>query len=234
MKKFMIAAAVLSIACSAATAQTEDKHFQYEEAIQVSGRAEKKITPDEIYMNIVIRDGDVKNQNVNQIESTVKSRLKSFDIDVEKNFRVNDMANAPKKRNQVDTKRSYELKVGDVWTLNAVFEMLGELGVSDANVTRVSHSRMDDFRREVRVEAIKTARENARQLAEAIGQSIGSAVWIVDSGNMYEDFAMPVTRSVYKMAAGSVYGEGTAETGLDFKDITLNYHVTAKFILNRQ
>lgn len=233
MKKLMATAAVLLIAGTAAMAQSLEMP-KWEDAIQVTGRAEKKITPDEIFLNITIRDGDVKGQNVNQIESTLKSRLKALDIDVEKNLRVNDMANAPKKRNQIDAKRSYELKVGDVWTLNAVFETLGEMGVSDANVTRVSHSRLEEFRREVRVEAVKAARENARLLAEAIGQSIGPAVWIIDGGNMYEDFSIPAFRNVRATVVGAVPKEGTAETGLDFKDITLNYLVTAKFILNRE
>lgn len=228
--------AVLLMAESVAMAQTTapEQTQPYENAIQVSGKAEKKVTPDEIYMNIVVKDGDVKNQTVNQIESTMKSRLKALGIDVEKNLKASDMANAPKKKNQVDTKRSYELKVADVWTLNSVFEMLGELGVADASVTRVSHSRMEDFRKEVRVAAIQAAKENAEQIAGAIGQSIGPAVYIYDGGNMYESYDMPVMMRSNKMLSNEVYGAGTAEQSIDFKDITLNYQITAKFILNRK
>lgn len=232
MKKMILMAAALIVAgATAATAQTAP---QYEDAIQVSGKAEKKVTPDEIYVAITIKDGAIKGQNVNQLESRMKSEFKALGIDVEKDLRVTTIANAPKKKNDVDTKRSYELKVGDVWTLNSVFETLGEMGVADAGITKVSHSKMEDFRKEVRVEAIKNAKENADTLAAALEQSTGPAVWIFDSGNSYENSPLPVMTRSYKMAADTVYGAGTAEQGLDMQDITLTYNITAKFILNRK
>lgn len=230
MKKILMVAAILMLAGSAAMAQTTNQH---EEVVQITGRAEKKIAPDEIFVAVTIKDGDIKGQNVNQIESRMKSEFSALGIDVEKSLRMTSMTNAPRKRNAVDTNRSYELKVGNVWTLNSVFETLGEMGVADATVTKVSHSKIDGLRREVRVEAIKSAKENAAVLAGAAGQSIGPAVWILDSGSGHENSPLPVTR--YKaMAAGSVYGEGTAEMGLDMQDITISYSVTVKFILNKE
>lgn len=230
MKKILIAAVILLTAGTAAVAQTANQH---EEVVQIIGRAEKKVVPDEIFVAITIKDGDIKNQNVNQIESRMKSEFKALGIDVEKNLRVTSMTNAPRKKNAVDTNRSYELKVGSVWTLNSVFETLGEMGVANANVTKVSHSQMDEFRKQVRVEAIKSAKENAAVLAGAVGQSIGAAVWIYDSGTGYESSPLPVARYTKAMAA-SIYDEGTAETGLDMQDITLSYSVTVKFILNKE
>ncbi len=232
MKKIIFMAAALLLAGSAATAQTIQAP-QYEDAIQVSGQAEKKVTPDEIYVAITVRTGDVKGQSVDQIESTMKSKFKALGIDIEKNLRVTSMANAPKKKTDVDTKRSYELKVGDVWTLNSVFTTLGDMGVADANVTRVSNSKMSEYRKEVRVEAVKNARENAETLAAALGQSMGPAVWIFDGGNVYENSPVPMLMKT-RMSSDSAYGAGTAEQGLDMQDITLTYNVTAKFILNRK
>ncbi len=233
MKNFILMAAALLMAGSAAMAQTVQAP-QYEDAIQVSGKAEKKVTPDEIYVAITIKTGDIKNQSVDQIESALKSKFKALGIDVEKNLRVTSMANAPKKKTDVDTKRSYELKVGDVWTLNSVFTTLGDMGVSDANVTKVSNSKMEEYRKEVRVEAVKDAKANAETLAAALGQSMGPAVWVFDSGYVYENAPMPVMMRAKSYAMDSVYAEGTAEQGLDMQDITLTYNLTVKFILNRK
>lgn len=233
MKKSILMAAAL-LAASLAAAQT---HYgaslpQYEQAVQVNGKAEMKVTPDRIHVAITVKSGDIKNQSVDQIESRMKSELKALGVDVADALRVTSMANAPKRRSDVDTRRSYELKVGDVWTLGAVFELLGEMGIADARVVRISHSRMEEFRNLVRIEAVKNARENARMLAEAVGQSIGPAVWISDSG-YYE--SMPVvamkTRG-YEMA--DAYAPGTAEQGLDMQDITLTYNISAKFVLNEK
>lgn len=229
MKKIILIIAALA-AVFGANAQITEWH--YENAIQVNGKAEKKVTPDEIYVALTIRTGDIKNQSVDQIESRMKSELVAAGIDVASDLRVTSMSNAPKKRNEVDTHRSYELKVGDVWTLDDVFRMLGEMGVSDARVTKVSHSRMEEFRREVRVEAIRNAKDIAIELAEAIGQKIGEAVFIVDNG-YYENSPMPVFTRAYKtdVTMDSVYGAETAEQGLDMQDITLTYNIMAKFVL---
>jgi uncharacterized protein YggE len=229
MKKVIMTVTAVIFAASAVVAQNTQP--QYENAIQVSGKAEKKVTPDEIYIDITIKDGDVKGQTVAQIESTMKSRLRALDIDVEKSLKTTDMDNSLKKKKQVATHRSYELKVGDVWTLGAVFDMLNELGVADADVNRVSHSQMEDFRRQVRVEAIKNAKTNAEQIATAIGQSIGPAVYIYDNGNVYENYNRPMLVRSAKVAADGVYSEGTAEQAIDFKEIVLNYQITAKFVL---
>jgi uncharacterized protein YggE len=224
MKK-MIMAALAVIFATVAMAQN---------AIQVSGKAEKKVTPNEIYVSITIKDGDVKNQTVAQIESTMKSRLKALDIDVANNLKATDMDNSLKKKKQVDTRRSYELKVGDVWTLGAVFDMLSELGVADADVTRVSHSQMEEFRREVRVTAIRDAKANAEQIAAAIGQSIGPAIYINDNGYISESTNQPLTRAIKLRGTASVYDEDTAEQSINFQDITLSYNISAKFILNTE
>jgi uncharacterized protein YggE len=233
MKKMIMAVVAVIFATAAVVAQNTAP--QYPNSIQVSGKAEKKVTPNEIYVDITIKDGDVKNQTVAQIESTMKSRLKALDIDVEKSLKATDMDNSLKKKRQVATHRSYELKLGDVWTLGAVFDMLNELGVSDASVNRVSHSEMEDFRREVRVEAIRNAKTNAEQIAAAIGQSIGPAIYINDNGNIYESYSRS---NLMRMDQVVVIGYGTSkkdtaeEEVLDFQDITLSYQITAKFILN--
>ncbi len=230
MKKLIMAAVALMVV-GAASAQKEP---QYENAIQVNGKAEKKVTPDEIYVAITIKDGDTKGQTVNQLESRMKSELGAMGIQVADVLKVVNQNFAPRKKGAADARRSYELKVADVWTLGSVFEMLGEMGVRDAKVTKVGHSKMDEYRREVRVEAVKDAIETAKVIAQAAGQSIGPAVWIYDNG-YYESSPMPMVRyakaATMDIAAG-VYEEGTAEQGIDMQEITLTYNISAKFVLN--
>jgi uncharacterized protein YggE len=110
--------------------------------------------------------------------------------------------------------------------------MLSELGIADADVTRVSHSQMEEFRKEVRVTAIRDAKANAEQIAAAIGQSIGPAIYINDNGNVYESTNQPLVRAIKIRGTASVYDEDTAEQSINFQDITLSYQITAKFILN--
>ncbi|MDR2890378.1 MAG: SIMPL domain-containing protein [Alistipes sp.] len=235
MKKLIsITAAILAAGFISVTAQAQTPDAnRYRESIQVNGKAEKRVAPDEIYVAITLRTGDVKNMNVDQIESMMKTQLTAIGVDIAAALRVTTMSNAPRRRNDVDSNRSYELKVGDTQTLDAVFALLGDMGVSDARVSRVGHSRMEEFRNEVRVEAIRNARAIACTLAEAVGQSAGAAVWIADNG-YYENSPMPVMTRSFKADAIMFSGVAdVAEPGLDMQDITLTYNVTAEFILLR-
>jgi uncharacterized protein YggE len=230
MKKLLLTAALL-VAASAAPAQ-EIQTYQYENAIQVNGRAERKITPDEIWVAITIKDSDNKNLGVDGLETRMKREFTALGIDVAGALKVTSMANAPRRRNQVDTSRSYELKVGDAATLGRVFEVLGEMEIPEAGVTRLSHSRIEQFRSEVRIEAVKNAQKIATELAGAVDQRLMEAVWIMDNG-YYESSPVPIykTRAVsMDMAFASGAAEGGAEA-LDMREITLTANVTAKFRL---
>ncbi len=231
MKNLFLAATLL-FAGSVAVAQTTIDVPKYENAVQVNGKAEKKITPDEIYVAITIRDSDNRSRSVEQSETRMKRDFAALGIDVEKALKVTSMANSPRKRNDLDTSRSYELKVGDAATLGRVFEVLGEMDVREAGVTRLSHSRIEEFRSEVRVEAVKNAQKIAAELAEAVGQSIWYAVWIQDGG-FYESSPMPIyrTRAVVTADVAFAGAADAGSQGLDMQDITLTYNVSAKFVL---
>lgn len=234
MKKFFLMAALL-FAGSAAIAQTITMP-QYEDAVQVNGKAEKKVTPDEIYVAITLRESDNKSQTVEQMETRMKRGFAALGIDLESALKVIGMANVPRKRNDLDTQRSYELKVGNTATLGSVFEVLGEMNVKEASVIRLTHSRIEEFRSEVRIEAVKNAKKIAEELAEAVGQSIMQAVWIQDNG-FYESSPVPLYRATRAVTMDAGFVGTGAEAGaqdLDMQQITLIYNVTAKFVLWRK
>jgi uncharacterized protein YggE len=230
MKKVLILAALIVAALVSPVNAQEIRTFQYEDAIQVNGRAERKITPDEIWVAITVKDTDNKSLGVDGLETRMRREFSALGIDVASALKVTSMANAPRRRHQVDTSRSYELKVGDTKTLGAVFESLGEMGVATAGVTRVSHSQIEKIRGEVRVEAVKNARTIASEMAEAVDQSINRAVWIVDNGS-YESSPTPMYRTRAAMAdmAEAIFSGG--EGGLDMQQITLTANVMVKFVL---
>jgi uncharacterized protein YggE len=200
----------------------------------VNGRAEKKVTPDQIWVAITVKDTDNKSLGVEGLESRMKREFAALGIDVASALRVTSMANAPRRKHQVEANRSYELKVGGTGVLAAVFESLGEMGVSEAGVSRMSHSRIEELRSEVRIEAILNARKIATELAQALDQSIMHAVWIQDNG-FYENMPVPMYRTrAGAVAMDAIQVRGVAESDvqpLEMQEITLVYNVTAKFHL---
>ena len=87
----------------------------------------------------------------------------------------------------------------------------------------MSHSKIDQYKEQVRVEAMQNAKQSAQTLAQAIGQNVGKCFYIYDSNDN-----MAVMRSA---KAAGMAEDAAADEPLDFKTIKLQYNVQAKFVL---
>lgn len=230
MKKLLLMALLALLALPAA-AQTDPES---QNVINVTGKVEKKIAPDRIYIRIVIKDNDIKGLDVNQIQSKMIAALKKLGIGTDTDLKVDDMDNALRKRNQVQTTKSYQLMVTSATQMAQVYGALADLGISNMSVTKVDNSQMEKYRLEARREAIRQAKQNAEVLAEAIGQSIGPAVYIYDNGGYSDMPVMFASRASNKMlAVESVAADDTEGPSLEFREITLSHSVNVRFKLNQ-
>jgi hypothetical protein len=229
MRKLVFLAAALAMMLTAA-AQTQEAYPSY---IQVNGRAEKEIVPDEFYLSIVIDERDSKGKiSVESQQREMIAALRRQGVDVEKQLKVANLSSEFFKKNTSVATAKYQLKLGSAAEAANVWQALDKLGISDVSILRVSHSNIDALKEEVRVEAIRNAQQSARTLAQAIGQTVGKCFYIWDSNNdimpAYYNNTMAV-RSMKSMDAGS--GESAGEEPLDFKTIKLQYSVQTKFVL---
>mgnify|MGYP001042681615 FL=1 len=229
MRKLVFLAAALAMTLAAA-AQTQEAYPSY---IQVNGRAEKEIVPDEFYLSIVIDERDSKGKiSVESQQREMIAALRRQGVDVEKQLKVANLSSEFFKKNTSVATAKYQLKLGSAAEVANVRQALDKLGISDVSILRVSHSNIDALKEEVRVEAIRNAQQSARTLAQAIGQTVGKCFYIWDSNNdimpAYYNNTM-VVRSMKSMDAGS--GESAGEEPLDFKTIKLQYSVQTKFVL---
>ena len=85
MKKLILIAAVALMALPAA-AQVQEAFPSY---IQVNGRAEKEITPDEFYLSVIINERDSKGKiSVESQQRDMIAALKRLGVNVEKQLKV--------------------------------------------------------------------------------------------------------------------------------------------------
>lgn len=230
MFKKIILAAAIALLTIPAMAQYEEKYPSY---IQVNGRAEREITPDEFYLSIVINERDSKGKiTVEQQQKEMIATLKRLGIDVEKQLTVANMSSEYFRRNNSVATAKYQLLLNSAAQVAKVYSALDGLGISNVSIQRVSHSKIQQYKDEVRVEAIRDAKQNAATLAQAIGQQIGPCFYIFDSNSdiipiYYNNFAVMRT----KASADYASAESAGEEPLDFKTIKLNYNVQAKFVL---
>lgn len=228
MKRFILAAAVALLALPAA-AQVQEAFPSY---IQVNGRAEREIAPDEFYLQIVINERDSKGKvSVESQQRDMIAALKRLGVNVEKQLKVANLSSEFFKKNTSMATAKYQLQLGSSAEVGKVWQALDGLGISNVSILKVSHSQLERYKSEVRVEAMRNAKQNAATLAEAIGQTIGKCFYVYDSNNdvmpvFYNNMA--VMRSAKAFDAAEAAAE---EEPLDFKTIKLQYSVQAKFVL---
>lgn len=228
MKRFILAAAVALLALPAA-AQVQEAFPSY---IQVNGRAEREIAPDEFYLQIVINERDSKGKvSVESQQRDMIAALKRLGVNVEKQLKVANLSSEFFKKNTSVATAKYQLQLGSSAEVGKVWQALDGLGISNVSILKESHSQLERYKSEVRVEAMRNAKQNAATLAEAIGQTIGKCFYVYDSNNdvmpvFYNNMA--VMRSAKAFDAAEAAAE---EEPLDFKTIKLQYSVQAKFVL---
>lgn len=163
--------------------QTNDTKVEEQPYIEVTGTAENEVVPDEIYIGIIIREKYINKVKVTieEQEDKLKSAVKSLDIGLT-NLNLSD-ANADYvkvrwQKKDVLTKKDFTLKVTSATTVGQVFLELENLEITDAFISRVSHSKIDSLRKEVKIQAIKAAKDKADYLLSAIGEQIGKPLII--------------------------------------------------------
>lgn len=228
MKK-LIAMAVVALMALPAAAQMQEAYPSY---IQVTGRAEKELTPDEFYLQIVINERDSKGKiSVESQQRDMVAALRKLGVDVEKQLKMANLSSEFFKKNTSVAMAKYQLQLGSSGEVAKVWQALDGLGISNISILKVTHSQLDKYKQEVRLEAMRNARESAQEMAGAIGQTIGKCFYIYDSNSnvlpvMYDNAVL------MRSAKATADTESAAEEDpLEFKTIKLEYGVQAKFVL---
>ena len=229
MKKMILAAAIALMAMPVFAQQAE----RYPSYIQVNGRAEKEITPDQFYLSIVLDESDTKGKvAIAKQRHDMIQALKDIGVDVEKQLKVVDFSSAYFKKTASLSTAKYQLELNSSEMVAKTYAALGKLGISNIDIDRVSHSKIKDFKMEVRAEAMRNAKATATALAEAVGQKVGKCFYIYDSNSDVMPRYFNNGLVMRAMAAKADSFEASAEEeSLDFKTIKLSYDVSAKFVL---
>lgn len=214
--------------------QTGTKNFIDQNYIEVTGKAEMEIVPDQIFLKIVIDEKDSKGkQNLEELERSMIDKLEKIGIDVSKDLAVKDMVSNFKnywiKSSMIYSLKEYELIVKKAMTAGQVFQELESLGISNITIDRVDHTEIQRYRNEVKIAAIRSAKEKASSLTSAIDQNIGNAIFIQEINYDYNALAGRM-QGVSNM---SIRGKSTMESSvmpdIEFEKIKLEYSILARF-----
>ena len=216
------------------SAQNGSKNFIDQPYIEVSGHAQKEVTPDEIYVRIILNENDKKGRiSIEKQENQLLAKLRKINIDIDKQLTVEDFDGYYKRKflanNELTKIKRYQLLVYDGETLGKVYQELDAIDISNISIIRVDHSEMESLKRATKLKALKLAKQKAQDYALAIDQEIGNALHIKENSNNYTINSMG-----YANASARKYESMDMEAinDIDFKKIIISETVHAKFILD--
>ena len=203
-------------------------------AIEVVGTGEMEIIPNEIFIAFTLKerfDGKTKIDIENQ-EKELKKRLIKLEInlnDLQLADASSDYIKIKRKKLDVIASKDYLLKVKTTAEIASVFELLDEIDAFNANIQRVNHSEIEKYKNEVKMMAVKAAKEKATNLLAAIGENIGKPL-LIQEREMYEDFQpMRKTGAIAMMAMANNVEREEPLPEIGFQKIKLKYTVFARF-----
>jgi len=217
--------------------QNGQKNFIDQPYIEVTGESETKITPNEIYLRIVLNEKDKKGRiSIEKQENLMLAKLKALNINLDENLSVLDFDGFYKKKflgdNELSKKKTYQLIVNDGKTLGEVFKSMDAIDISNLSIQKVNHSDIESLKNENKIKALKEAKAKASDYAIAIDQIIGKALYIQEAQN-YNNYRYNSNSLDEVVMLGSSSKQNNEEiTDLNIKPIILKSTILARFALN--
>lgn len=226
MKKIIITA-IIACTTLAGFAQFPDTRKK----VEVSGSAEMEITPDEIYVGISLKEylrDNKRRITIAELEKQLQSAVLKAGIPAE-DFMINDISSYTnywdkKKDPNFMASKQYRIKVKDLTKLNQIIASVDPKGIAYTNIESYSHSQIEQYKKDLKIKALKNAKEKATYLVEAIGEKLGGVLLIQDQNN--DSYPQPM---MYKTMRLNEAADASQMPDIDFKKIKLSYTVNTAF-----
>ncbi len=218
------------------SAQTIQQPFP--RTITVNGSSEMEITPDEIYVQVDLKEYEKKGQGkiaIDKIRQEFLAAVRSMGLpDSAVTIASYDGLNGNpwwRKKNKLKDELyasiAYQVKLKSSAQVDQLVDKLNDEATQNFFVQRTSHSQLESIRKQLKIEAVKAAKEKAIYLAEAIGENISVAVTISEPNEFYQPYYNTVSNLKMRANEGGINDAPQA----DFKKIKLKYEVIVVFAL---
>jgi uncharacterized protein len=226
-------------------AQTTSISQPIQKSITVKGSAEIEIVPDEIYVNVELREVRRKGEpklELEKIKTDFLQKCQSVGIaDSLVSIASYEGSNynywAWRKRRkdpELYSNISYQIKFKDSKKMDALIDIMDDDVTSNFQIVRVSHSKITEYRKQLKIQAIRAAKEKGIYLTDAINEKLGDALTIVEPEEYYNLDMLAANEQLNANRFSNVAYSKKTETGgfgVDFKKIKVRYEVSVVFAL---
>lgn len=207
--------------------------------IEVSGTAKMEVIPDEIYVNITVQEytENKKKVDINDIRkdflnACTKAGIAKENISIQGLNGYNNSGwywQRKKKSPDFIASSTFIIKFNSGEQIERLMSLLDDKSTQNMFVSSTSHSKMEEFKKQVKIQALQDARSKAQYLCEAIGEKAGKVLLIKEmEGNSYTPQPMLMEK---RMMATSGMQEDFSPSGLEFQKITISMDVLAQFAI---
>lgn len=226
-------------------AQQQPSCNPFPKTITVSGTAEMEIVPDEIYVQVDLREYKKRGGEKEDLETIKTSFLKSCNLvglpDSVISIASYEGLNSPnwwrkrKKDPDLYATISYQIKFSSSKKMDELIDKLDDEATSNFRIVRTWHSKMSEYRKQLKIAAVKAAKDKGVYLTEAINEKLGQAITITEPEEdfQYQTSNQFKTSNFVARKDGIGYGEssGNGSDGLDFKKLRLRFQVSITYAL---
>lgn len=233
------------LAAVATVSNAQPASNPFPKTIAVSGSADMEIVPDEIYVHVTLMEYQKKGESKKDIE-TIKTQfldackaagIADSMISIASFSGTNNYFWWKRRHRNIDlfTGITYQVKFRTSNQMDNLVERLDDEATRNFQIVTATHSKITEYRKQLKIQAVKAAKEKGIYLTEAVGEKLGAAITIKEPSE-------PINDSEYSNASmrGMKYdnvklrGLEEADKGsveISFQKIKLRYEVEVTFAL---
>ncbi|PLK46229.1 SIMPL domain-containing protein [Emticicia sp. TH156] len=234
MKRLFFAFLISGLALTANAQDRTDK--EPVKKIEVTGSSEMEITPDEIYFAISLKEyfKDEKNQKnkvtIDVLEKQLIASITKAGIPKE-NLTIGEVSGY---RNWTGKKKPlyflegkrYILKLTNLYKSDVILDGVDDRGIEYVSIDHVDHSKIKEYRKEIKIKALQAAKEKATYLLESINEKVGDVLTIQELDDQYYA-PQPMMANVRMMKADEA--SPMEDSSIEYQKIKLSYKMKAAF-----
>ena len=214
----------------------------YPRTITVNGSAEMEIVPDEIYVQVYLKEYEKKGSgkvSIDKIRQDFLTAVRSLGLpDTAISVSAYDANNTnpwwrkKNKKEELYASITYQVKLRSAAQVDQLVDKLDDNATQNFYISRTAHSKLDEFRKNLKIQAVKAAKDKAQYLAGAINENIGVAITINEPNEYYQPYYANMRSNVMMEAKSAMADQAPADQPqADFKKMKIRYDVTVVFEL---
>ena len=245
MKQLLFLVMAAGLSCGSMAQQTLSLlPNPFPKTISVTGSAEMEIIPDEIYVQVDLKEYEKKQQGKTGLESIKTDFLNNCKviglpdsaISIASYEGYNDYWYKRKKKTDLYASISYQVKFTRSSDIDAFVEKLDEDATQNFRIIKTWHSKMSEYRKQLKIMAVKAAKDKGIYLTEAISEKLGEAITVKEPdenflGTYNQQWKLNGMASNVAQSVAYENSLNSDNAGIDFRKIKLHYEVSIVFAL---